>query len=162
MSKNPKMAAFVPTCGDAVLGVAVLSREQCDKASIEWMKTAYRLEDYLSRQNPANVTPTRFHTMSNDFPKVTLGSESKISQGFLNAHNKTVEPAALLSPTSPNQTQIPSTIPITSGRLNIAKAFSHIVGYIKKMMAVTVTMNLSLGVRMFSVLLEKGTPCNIP
>eukprot|EP00946_MAST-07B_sp_MAST-7B-sp1_P003123 g3123.t1 len=62
LSSNPEMAAFVPKCGDSVLGVVILSTANCGKAGIEWMKTAYRLEDYIATdQHDSTAQATILH-----------------------------------------------------------------------------------------------------
>jgi len=38
---------YVPTCNGLVLGVVVLETKSCDKAGVEWMKSAYKLDDYV-------------------------------------------------------------------------------------------------------------------
>ena len=47
LTKNPQMSAFVATCREQVLGVIVLTRKGCDKSGVRWMKSAYRLDDYV-------------------------------------------------------------------------------------------------------------------
>ena len=43
-----RQRGFVPMCNGQVLGIVVMEDRTCDKSGVEWMRSAYRLDDYVA------------------------------------------------------------------------------------------------------------------
>ena len=47
---SSKTYGFVPKCNGQILGIVIMEDKTCNKSGINWMRTAYRLDDYIQSE----------------------------------------------------------------------------------------------------------------